>query len=118
MVMEDVKEWALKTLIFSCPSRKGSSMTLALRVQKDKVQDLLQHLDGIDENINFTVEVECKGHIRFTDVLISRGQDGSISTGVYRKATYTDKHRSQEVSRQHPSNQGKIPLLFGCHQSQ
>ena len=61
-------------------------------VPNDRVQDLLQHLNGIKESIKFTVEVESKGCIPFLDILISRQPDGSIGTSVYRKATHTDKY--------------------------
>ena len=61
-------------------------------VPKDRVQDLLQHLNGIKESINFTVEVESEGCIPFLDVLIARQPDGSISTSVYRKGTHADKY--------------------------
>ena len=92
LVMEDVEERALASFDIQLPFWKRYIDNTCTVVPKDGVQDLLQHINGIEESINFTVEVECEGHIPFLDVLISRQPDGSISTSVHRKATYTDKY--------------------------
>ena len=61
-------------------------------VPKERVQDLLIHLNGIEESIQFTCEMESNGCLPFLDVLMSRQPDGSIRTSVYRKGTHTDHY--------------------------
>ena len=92
LVMEDVEERALASFDIQLPFWKRYVDDTCTVVLKDRVQDLLQHLNGIEESINFIVEVENEGCIPFLDVVISRKPDGSISTSVYMKATHTDKY--------------------------
>ena len=99
LVMEDVEERALASFDIQLPFWKRYVDDTCTVVPKDRVQDLLQHLNGIEESINFTVEVESEGCIPFLDVLISRQPDGSISTSVYRKATHTDKWTSTHTTQ-------------------
>ena len=61
-------------------------------VPKNRVEDLLEHINGIEESINSTVKAESEGCIPFLDVLFSPQPDGFISTSVYRRATHTDKY--------------------------
>ena len=61
-------------------------------IEREKVEALTGHLNGIDEtnSIKFTHEPEKNGQIPFLDTLITRREDGSIKLLVYRKATHTD----------------------------
>ena len=63
-----------------------------IAVPADKVECLLQHLNGTEDSIQFTVEVESNGQIPFLHVLLTHEADGSISTNVYRKPTHTDQY--------------------------
>ena len=44
------------------------------------------------EYIHFTLEPKKDGQLSFLDTLITRHQDGTMSTSVYRKRTHTDKY--------------------------
>ena len=61
-------------------------------VPKEKDQDLLVHLNGIEESISFTVEIENEGQLPLLDVLLACGSNGSIRTSVYRKPSHTNKY--------------------------
>ena len=51
-------------------------------VPADQVDEMLAHINSIDQNIQFTLEGE--GHaISFLDVKIMRNDDGSLTTKVY-----------------------------------
>ena len=60
------------------------------------VESFHAHLNSIDPNIQFTVERESEGQLPFLDVLLTREDDGSISTSVFRKATHTDQYLAYE----------------------
>ena len=61
-------------------------------VHVDRVKELLDHLNSIEESIQFTVEVKQDGKLPFLDVLLTHDPHGTISTSVYRKPTHTDKY--------------------------
>ena len=58
----------------------------------DRKDDLLTHLNQIEDSIKFTLEEESEGCLAFLDVLIMHEDDGTISTSGYRKTTHTDKY--------------------------
>ena len=92
LVMEDVEERALSTFDVHLPFWKRYVDDTCTAVPGDRVQDLLQHLNQVEESIKFTVEEESSGSIPFLDVLLRHELDGSVSTSVYRKATHTDRY--------------------------
>ena len=100
IVMEDVEERALSSYEIQLPFWKRYVDDICTVVPKQRVQHLLQHLNGIEETIQFTVELESNGCLPFLDVLLRRRPDGSISTSVYRKDTHTDKYL--DFSSHHP----------------
>ena len=56
-------------------------------VKKGKLNEIITALNNFHPNISFTHEVEEEGKMAFLDVLIKREENGSVQTGVYRKAT-------------------------------
>jgi len=57
---------------------------------KGKQTDFLNHLNGIHNNIQFTMEIEDEGHLPFLDIDIYRKTDGSLGHRAYRKPTHTN----------------------------
>ncbi len=55
-------------------------------------EDFFVFINGRDPNIRFTREACKDGKIAFLDCLVSVEEDGSLSTGVYRKPTHTDQY--------------------------
>ena len=55
-------------------------------VKKDKTDEY-----KITENIKFTKEEEDNNQLAFLDILLTRNDDGTINTQVYRKKTHTDQ---------------------------
>ena len=66
------------------------------------VDSFHQHLNSIEPSIQFTVEIENNGRLPFLDILITRGNDGFLSTAVYRKQTHTNQYF--QFSSHHPSS--------------
>ena len=60
-------------------------------VKKDKTEDILQTINSITEGIKFTKEDEQDNKLAFLDVLLTKTDDGTIETQVYRKKTHTDQ---------------------------
>ena len=56
-------------------------------VKKGKLNEIITTLNNFHPNISFTHEIEQEGKIAFLDVLIKKEENGSVQTGVYRKAT-------------------------------
>ena len=53
--------------------------------------EFLEHINSIDKHIQFTAEDQrSDGAMPFLDILITPGEDGSLSTSVFRKPTHTD----------------------------
>ena len=54
-------------------------------------QNYLDHINSVDHHIQFTSEdPRPDGSMPFLDILITPGEDGSLSTTVYRKPIHTD----------------------------
>ena len=58
-------------------------------VKKDKTDDILHCMNNTLENIQFTKEEQHNNQLAFLDVLLTRTNDGTINTQVYRKKTHT-----------------------------
>ena len=92
LVMEDIECRALAT--FHTPPhlwRRYVDDTCAA-LPHDLVDPFHEHLNSIDPHIQFTVERESKGQLPFLDVRLTREEDGTISTEVYRKPTHMDQY--------------------------
>jgi hypothetical protein len=60
-------------------------------VKKDKTDDILQTINNTTKNIKFTKEEEHDNKLAFLDLLITRTDNGTLNTQVYRKKTHTDQ---------------------------
>jgi hypothetical protein len=73
---------------------------------QDKLKDSLNYLNGINNNIQFTMEVE-EGHLPFLDIDTYIKRDGSLGHKVYRKPTHTNLYLYQ-TSHYHPANKHSV----------
>ena len=60
-------------------------------VKRDKTEDILQTINNTTNNIKFTKEEEQNNQLAFLDVLLTRTDDGTLKTQVYKKKTHTDQ---------------------------
>jgi hypothetical protein len=74
---------------------------------EDRVLDFLHHLNGIHNNIQFTMEIEEEGHLPFLDIDIYKKMDGSIEHKVYWKPTHTNLYLHQRYHH-HPANKHSV----------
>ena len=101
LVMEDIEHTAMSS--FHTPPRfwRGYVDNTCAALPRDLVEPFHELLNSINANIQFTVERESGGQLPFLDVLLTREEDGTISTSVYRKATHTDQYLA--FDSQHPT---------------
>ena len=67
----------------------------------------LNILNGSNDNIQFTMEIEAEVHLPFLDVYIYKKMDGSLEHQVYRMPTHTNFYRHQK-SHHHPANKRSV----------
>ena len=79
-------------------------------VKKDKIDDILHTMNNTAENIKFTKEEEENSQLAFFDVLLTRTDDGTINTQVYRKKPHTEQILN--FNSDHPT-QHKISCICG-----
>ena len=83
----------------------SNSFVLSLAIQLLLIPTFHQHLNSINEHVQFTLEKEEDGCLPFLDILLKHEPDGSIQTSVYRKSTHTDKYL--DFHSHHPLSQKK-----------
>ena len=60
-------------------------------LQQSQKEEFLQHINSVDPSIKFiTEEPRQDGSMPFLDTLVTPQEDGTLTTCVYRKPTYTD----------------------------
>ena len=62
------------------------------KIHEYAVRSFSEHLNSIDQHIQFTSEEEKNGTIPFLDTCLHVNQDGSTKVTVYRKPTHTDQY--------------------------
>ena len=81
-------------------------------IKEDKVEFVQQTLNGFHNDISFTYEVEENNKISFLDVLVTRKEDGSFDTEVYRKKTDTNIYIHWEAYATKSWKVGTLKGLF------
>ena len=82
-------------------------------IKKNQKQTFLEHLNSINNNIQFTSEDPGEdGSIPFLDMLIIPDGEGRLKTTVYRKPTHTNQYLHWDSHHDIPSKYSKIGILF------
>lgn len=72
-------------------------------VDEDKIDRVLNLINGICPHIKFTVERQHNGRLPFLDLMLEKGQDGKILFDIYRKPTSANRFITTE-SHHHTSH--------------
>jgi len=74
--------------------------------------DFLNHLSGIHNKIQFTMEIEEAGHLPFLDIDIYRKMDCFLGHKAYRKPTHTNLCLHQNPITIQPTNTQSSRLWY------
>ncbi|CAH2098873.1 unnamed protein product [Euphydryas editha] len=107
--MEDFEVRALKTAPISPRFYKRYVDDTFTILPTDSTCIFLEHLNSINNNIQFTMELEANNTLAFLDVLIIRNPDHSLSHSVYRKSTHTNRYLNG-ASHHHPRQLSAVGL--------
>lgn len=72
------------------------------------VQRFLEHLNGVEPSIQFTVEEEASGSLPFLDAIVSRSGEG-LTFGVYRKPTHSGRYL--DFKSAHPTSHKRSVVM-------
>jgi len=89
MEMEDVETRARNTFISGPKLWKRYVDDAIVLLKQYMITDFFNHINAVENSINFTMEKENNDSIAFLDTLITRLTHGQLSTKVYRKPTHT-----------------------------
>ena len=67
------------------------------KIHENTIDSFSEHLNSIDQHIQFTSEQEKDGRIPFLDTCVSINQDGSTKISVYRKPIHCEKCNKEYV---------------------
>ena len=81
-------------------------------LKRADVDNTHQLISNVFEGINFTIETENDNQLAFLDVLITRKENGSLQTSVYRKKTHTDQILSFNSNHPQCHKKSCIRTLF------
>ena len=91
LYMEVFETQAISTAPHPCSLWRRFVDDTFVVIQKAQKDSFIEHINSIDDKIQFTMEdSRSDGSMPFLDTLVTPTSDGSLSTTVYRKPTYTD----------------------------
>ena len=93
LVMEDMEERVLSTCTHKPLFWKRYVDDTLSALPLDQVEVYIpHHLNSIEPSIQFKIEEESQGTFAFLDTMVTRHDDGSLSTTEFRKKTHTDRY--------------------------
>ena len=81
-------------------------------VHKTYLQELLQHINNLHPQTQFTKEEENNPSLLFLDTLVQRNHDKTISVKIYRKPTHINQYLKYTTHNPTSAKQCVITALF------
>jgi hypothetical protein len=116
LFMEHLEQTAIASAPSECKPRiwKRYVDDVLAVIPQGSTQLLNDHLNTIDDtnSIKFTSEEMVDNKIPFLDALITRQEDGTVKTSVYRKATHTNQYLNFHSNHPIVHKLGVVRTLF------
>ena len=112
LVMEYVEQRAISIFSLSPKLWKRFVDDTFVIMQTNEMNRLFDHLNNVDLNINFTIELEQDDKLAFLDVLVMRTQDEKLATKVHQKTTHTNRYLNYHSAHSIEQKQGVVMNLF------
>ena len=81
-------------------------------VHKTYLQELLEHIDNLHPQTQFTKEEESNSILPFLNTLVQRNHDKTISVKIYRKPMHTNQYLKYTSHNPTSAKQSVITALF------
>ena len=81
-------------------------------VNKTYLQELLEHINNLHPQTQFTKEEENNSSLLFLNTLVQRNHDKTISVKIYRKPTHTNQYLKYRSHNPTAAKQSVITALF------
>ncbi|CAH3045255.1 unnamed protein product [Pocillopora meandrina] len=81
-------------------------------LDRENVDDFLQHLNNQQSSIRFTMATEKDNKLTFLDTAVLRESDGHLTTSVYRKPTHTEQYLAYDSHHPQSVKRGIVKCLY------
>ena len=112
LYMESFEEQAITTSSFELRIWKRYVDDTFTILDRENVDDFLQHLNNQQPSIRFTMETEKDNKLAFLDTAVLREPDGRLTTSVYRKPTHTDQYLAYDSHHPQSVKRGIVKCLY------
>ena len=110
--MESFEEQAITTSSYEPRIWKRYVDDTFTILDRENVDDFLQHLNNQQPSIRFTMETEKDNKLAFLDTAVLREPDGRLTTSVYRKPTHTDQYLAYDSHHPQSVKRGIVKCLY------
>ena len=111
--MESFEEQAITTSSYEPRIWKRYVDDTFTILDRENVDDFLQHLNNQQPSIRFTMETEKDNKLAFLDTAVLREPDGRLTTSAYRKPTHTDQYLTYDSHHPQSEKRGIARCLGG-----
>ena len=112
LYMESFEEQAITTSSYEPRIWKRYVDDTFTILDRENVDDFLQHLNNQQPSIRFTMETEKDNKLAFLDTAVLREPDGRLTTSVYRKPTHTDQYLAYDSHHPQSVKRGIVKCLY------
>ena len=109
--LQKLEEQAITTLSYDPRIWKRYVDNTFTILDRENVNDFLQHLNNQQPSIRFTMETEKDNKLAFLDTAVLREPDGHLTTSIYRKPTHTDQYLAYDSHHPQSVKRGIIKCL-------
>ena len=112
LYMESFEEQAITTSSYEPRIWKRYVDDTFTILDRENVDDFLQHLNNQQPSIRFTMETEKDNKLAFLDTAVLREPDSRLTTSVYRKPTHTDQYLANDSHQPQLVKRGIVKCLY------